>query len=70
MYGQNNKPRKHRDVGHIYCLLKGKPCRFVSLYAKGEKHCGIKTGTRFDNMIGNMTECPWDGVIKRGRDCK
>ena len=66
MYGRDKARRHKRDVRHMYCRIKGKPCRFVSLYAK-DKHCGIQTGHFNETLIDNMTACPFDGKVRRGQ---
>tara|TARA_R100000781_G_C4003797_1_gene101271 strand:+ start:393 stop:554 length:162 start_codon:yes stop_codon:yes gene_type:complete len=49
-----------------YCILKDKICPHAGI-VKGEAHCGLKTGSLFENKIENMTICPYKPKKRRGR---
>ncbi len=40
-----------------YCPMVNKNCPYAATY-KGEKHCGLKTGSLNENKIKNMKKCP------------
>jgi|TARA_Y100001970_G_scaffold289536_1_gene420280 hypothetical protein len=40
-----------------YCPMVNKNCPYAATY-KGEKHCGLKTGSLYENKIKNMKKCP------------
>ena len=40
-----------------YCPMVNKNCPYAATY-KGEKHCGLKTGSLNGNKIKNMKKCP------------
>jgi len=40
-----------------YCPMVNKDCPYAATY-RGEKHCGLKTGSLHENNIKNMVECP------------